>query len=84
MVCFYLFGRLEFLSDKSRLGSGKKRSILFQVGPSDEETISSAGFLNSDLIVKIAPGLPNTSSKWCQMSNGFLSVIKESNFHNVA
>jgi hypothetical protein len=56
--------RLEFLSDKSKLGSGKKRNILFQSGPSAQETIASAGFLNSDLIVKVAPGLPNTSSKF--------------------
>jgi len=71
-----IFSRLEFLSDKSRLGSGKKRNIHFQTGPSDEETISSAGFLNSDLIVKIAPGLPNTSSEYfCFIFNHFSQVI---------
>lgn len=71
-----IFSRLEFLSDKSRLGSGKKRNIHFQTGPSDEETISSAGFLNSDLIVKIAPGLPNTSSEYfCFIFNHLSRVI---------
>ena len=59
--------RIEFVSDKSRLGVGKKRIIEFLNGNyesiKDNETITAEGMMNKKIFVTVAPGLPNTSSK---------------------
>jgi hypothetical protein len=44
------------------LGGGKKRVIVFESGPSDQEQVSTPGFLKNELKVAVKQGLPNTSS----------------------
>jgi hypothetical protein len=40
--------RIDFLSDKSRLGSGKKRAVVFQSGASHQEQVLQPPPPNSD------------------------------------
>ena len=60
--------RIDFVSDKKALGAGKKRNIAFMPGSSDQEIIEAKGFLKCDLLVYIAPGMPNTSSKKTELN----------------
>lgn len=53
--------KIEFLSDKSSLGVGKKRTLTFHTGPSNQETITAQGLMKNLLSVFVAPGLANTS-----------------------
>ncbi|TRY67144.1 hypothetical protein TCAL_02955 [Tigriopus californicus] len=53
--------RVEFTSDKSRIGSGKKRLIFFENGSSNQEQVSAPGLLKGELRVAVKDGLPNTS-----------------------
>ena len=55
--------RIEFVSDKKSMGAGKKRTITFNQGDSEQEVIEAKGILKGDLAVYINDGLPNTSSK---------------------
>ena len=52
---------IEFVSDKSSLGAGKKRKITFVSGNSGQEEISAQGILKKDITVAVASGLPNTT-----------------------
>ena len=52
---------IDFQSDKTSLGAGKKRSISFSTGPSPQETITAEGMLKSSLHVSVSEGLPNDS-----------------------
>ena len=45
------------------MGAGKKRTITFNQGDSEQEVIEAKGILKGDLAVYINDGLPNTSSK---------------------
>ena len=58
---------IEFVSDKSSLGAGKKRKLVFSNGHSDRESISAQGFLKNSLLVTVAQGLPNTSRKYSKV-----------------
>ena len=53
--------RIEFVSEKSRLTSGKKRTINFENGSSNQEAVSAPGFLKNELLVSVGQGMPNTS-----------------------
>ena len=55
--------RIEFVSDTSNLGIGKKRIIEFVNGNSNKEVISSEGLMKKKISVSIGTGLPNSSSK---------------------
>ena len=44
------------------MGAGKKRSITFNQGESEQEIIEAKGILKGDLAVYINDGLPSTSS----------------------
>ena len=44
------------------MGAGKKRSITFNQGESEQEIIEAKGILKGDLAVYINDGMPNTSS----------------------
>ena len=57
--------RIDFTSDKKSLGAGKKRTITFNQGDSEQEQIEAKGMLKGDLSVAVSKGLPNTSSKNC-------------------
>ena len=46
------------------MGAGKKRTITFNQGESEQEVIEAKGILKGDLAVYINDGLPNTSSKF--------------------
>ena len=59
------------MSEKSRLGGGKKRTIVFENGDSNQEVISAPGFLKNELKVAVGQGMPNTSS-W---RNNFSFII---------
>lgn len=61
MFKFYINHRIDFVSDKKSMGAGKKRSISFYPGDSEEEHIEAKGMLKSDLVVYVNEGLPNTS-----------------------
>ena len=39
----YIFLRIDFVAEKSRLGGGKKRSVHFSRGQSDKEVVSAPG-----------------------------------------
>ena len=45
------------------MGAGKKRSITFNTGETDQEVIEAKGILKGDLAVYISDGMSNTSSK---------------------
>lgn len=53
--------RVEFTAEKSRLGAGKKRLIIFENGSSDKELVSAPGFLKGEIRVAVKNGLPSTS-----------------------
>ena len=53
--------RIEFVSEKSRLTSGKKRTINFENGSSNQEVVSTPGFLKNELLVAVGQGMPNTT-----------------------
>ena len=55
--------RIEFVSDTSNLGIGKKRIIEFVNGNSNKEVISSEGLMKKKISVAIGTGLPNSSSE---------------------
>ena len=57
------------MSDKKSMGAGKKRSITFQPGESEQEIIEAKGILKGDLVVYINEGMPNTSSKIIVIEN---------------
>ena len=61
------FDRLEFSSEKSQLGAGKKRTIQFTMGEgasiSSKEIVVAKKMLGSEIQVTVGAGLPNTSSK---------------------
>ena len=57
----YIVYRISYVSDKSRLGGGKKRKVVFSSGASNEETIRAPGILKNELHVSVADGMPNTS-----------------------
>ena len=42
------------------MGAGKKRTITFNQGDSEQEVIEAKGILKGDLAVYINDGLPNT------------------------
>ena len=75
--------RIDFVSDKKSLGAGKKRTITFNQGDSEQEQIEAKGMLKGDLSVAVSKGLPNTSSKNCQ-SRFYLIYFKQRsiNFNN--
>ena len=45
------------------MGAGKKRTITFNQGDSEQEIIEAKGLMKADLAVAISQGLPNTSSR---------------------
>ena len=49
------------MSEKSRLTGGKKRAINFENGSSNQEVVSTPGFLKNELLVAVGQGMPNTS-----------------------
>ena len=53
--------QIEFVSDKSSLGAGKKRKIAFVSGTKDSEEINAQGMLKKDIVVAVGAGLPNTT-----------------------
>ena len=54
-VSFPLFVyRVDFMSDKTALGAGKKRTLNFTSGPSPQENIVAEGMLKSALTVSVA------------------------------
>ena len=53
------------------MGAGKKRSITFQPGESEQEIIEAKGILKGDLVVYINEGMPNTSSKIINIENQY-------------
>lgn len=55
--------RIEFISDKSRLTGGKKRTLVFENGNSDLESVNAKGFLKNEIRVAVKQGLPNTTSE---------------------
>ena len=55
------------------MGAGKKRSITFQPGQSEQEIIEAKGILKGDLVVYINEGMPNTSSKIVNIENKYSS-----------
>ena len=54
-VSFPLFVyRVDFMSDKTALGAGKKRTLNFTSGTSPQEEIVAEGMLKSALTVSVA------------------------------
>jgi len=53
--------KVDFMSDKTALGAGKKRTLNFTSGPSPQENIVAEGMLKSALTVSVAQGLSNDS-----------------------
>ena len=56
--------RIDFMSDKTSLGAGKKRTINFNTGSSAQETIVAEGMLKSNLIGKYIFLVPNFTNRW--------------------
>ena len=61
LIILWIPLRIEFVSEKSRLTSGKKRTINFENGSSNQEAVSAPGFLKNELLVSVGQGMPNTS-----------------------
>ena len=59
------------------MGAGKKRSITFNQGESEQEIIEAKGILKGDLAVYINDGLPSTSSMF---SYTYVNTLRKVDF----